>query len=123
MKHQTQPSRRSCGQTCVAMLLGIPASDVIADIPDKKGTHGYQLAEYLNARGFRVPTRPLRYRHGDFPWGKTAIVRVRWDEKQHRSHWVVWSDGRFWDPLGPNEPPFQENGGRVISYLPVERAP
>lgn len=118
MKHQTQPSRRSCGQTCIAMLIDVSAADVIADIPDKKGTHGHQLAAYLNARGFHVPTRPQRYR-GSLP--ERAIVRVRWDEKQHRSHWIVWADGRFWDPLGPDEA-FYEHGGRIISYLPVERS-
>jgi hypothetical protein len=116
--YQIQPSRKSCGQTCVAMLLDIPASQVIADIPDKKGTHGHQLAAYLNARGFAVPSRPMRY-VGTLP--AFAIVRIRWDEKQHKSHWMLWGDGQFVDPLG-GDGRFADNGGRIISYLPLERA-
>ena len=97
---QQQPSKNSCGQTCIAMLLGIPAVDIIAEISDARGTIARQLADYLNARGYRVTSRCMRYvSQGSL--GETALCRVRWgdDPKNRRAHWVLWADGKFWDPL------------------------
>ena len=116
---QQQPSKNSCGQTCIAMLLGIPAVDVIAEISDARGTIARQLADYLNARGYRVTSRCMRYvSQGSL--GETALCRVRWgdDPKNRRAHWVLWADGKFWDPLA-DKPIFLRKNGRVLSFLGV----
>jgi hypothetical protein len=54
MTHQAQPSRTSCGPTCVAMLAGVPARDVIALLPSVRSSkrksrpnHGTNVAEMI----------------------------------------------------------------------------
>jgi hypothetical protein len=114
--HQRQPSKNSCGQTCVAMLLGVPAADVIASIPDKTGTVASQLGSYIIRAGGRCDQRCQR------GWARppTALCRVRWggDPKDRRAHWVLWAEGEFWDPLVPGRALFLRSPhGRVLSYL------
>ena len=118
---QQQPSKNSCGQTCIAMLLGIPVADVIKEVPDTRGTIARQLAFYLIARGYNVPKR-CQFYVSEGSLGETALCRVRWgdDPKDRRAHWVLWAEGKFWDPLA-EKPIFLRKNGRVLSYLGVTR--
>jgi hypothetical protein len=114
--HQFQPSKRSCGQTVIAMILGVPAHQVIADITDKKGTSAKQLIAYLRARdiwtndGGRVDERL-----DGLP--RNAILRVIWDEKRHNTHWILRADGVNYDPGNVDGDAYKRNGGRVMSCI------
>jgi hypothetical protein len=118
IRHQFQPSRRSCGQTCIAMLLGVPATEVIASIPDRKGTSAKQLIEYVQSVGWT--TAPIRrFAGADLP--PLAFVRVIWRELRHRTHWILWANGRYFDPVGdPSR--WAEEGGRIMSFVALSRS-
>lgn len=121
---QQQPTRRSCGQTVVAMLLGVPAADVIAEMGDK-GTSGKQLAAFLQARGFKAgPVARFRHPPAVDPRPKLpplAIVRIDWGRDRKRTHWVLWAEKRFHDPLLVGDFTWAVGGGRLYSYMPIER--
>ncbi len=52
--HQTQPSENSCVCTCLAMLMGKPAADVVAKWHTKYYMEHETLLEILEEEGFRV---------------------------------------------------------------------
>lgn len=114
---QRQPTPNTCGQTCVAMLVGIPVADVLAEIPDsKQGTTAPQLIKFLRARGWTTSPRPRRVRRSTSPF---AICRVRWGPPtEKRTHWVVFHSGRFFDPLIEGAALFNRHqNGRMISVI------
>lgn len=127
--HQRQPSKNSCGQTCVAMLVGSPAQSVIDLMHDRTGTTWERLRSNLALRGYDVPQRLTPYRGSvvDFPTyheADVALCRVRWgsDPKDRRAHWVLWAEGRFWDPLSEQKALFLRSPfGRILSYAIVKR--
>ena len=123
IKHQFQPSAKSCGQTCLAMLLGVPVAQVIADMPDRAATRVGQLCAYLVLRGWTA-TKLQRIR-GLIT--QPAIIRVVWPGRSTRAigHWILFADGNLFDPTSPNNLEWMVTGGRLTSYIalaPPERA-
>lgn len=120
ISHQFQPTPTSCGQTCIAMLLGIPARQVIRDMDDGP-TVPRELAEYLRPHGFNVPDRLVRMSSATrLP--AFAIVRVLWAPRTRHGHWVLWSSGDVFDPLGLIRvlwSALQPSGSRATSFLPI----
>lgn len=114
IRHQFQPSPKSCGQTCLAMLLGIPVADVIAEIPDRAATTAGKLAAYLVMRGWTA-TKLRRYRG---VLTEPAIARVIWPGRSTSAngHWVVYYGGCWFDPAG-DVLGWQKRGGRIASYI------
>ena len=53
IKHQMQPCQTSCVSTCVAMLLGVPAYEVISVHHEAYHAHKVSLREILD--GYGVP--------------------------------------------------------------------
>lgn len=109
-----QPADGFCGQTCLAMLAGIPVDEVSKIM--KSGAWQASISkvtETLDYFGFSHG-RPV-YTHGekaDFP--KCCIVNMRGGEK---SHLIVYFDGRFYDPAsGIAEDCHYED---VISFIEV----
>lgn len=116
---QRQPSPKSCGQTCVAMLLGVPAEEVIAKIPDKNGTVVRELAQFLHEEGWEADERCRRIGRLWQP-PEVALCRVRWgDPRSRHAHWVLRADGHFWDPLARDPLFLRKPGGRVLSYIEI----
>lgn len=121
MRWQAQPTDRSCGQTCVAMILGLRAAEVVELVGDR-ATWPRDLATYLAARGCAVGERLVRL-YGAVPPVPLAILRVVWEERGRRvGHWVVWCEGRVLDPSDQRVRTFDcLRYGRVTSYLSVQR--
>lgn len=112
-----QPTMMSCGQTCLAMLTGVPVDEVIRAIPDNRGTIAKQLCAWLEARGW---TTSGKCRKSSLFLPAIALCRVRWGGESRRAHWVLWSNGQWWDPLTPGEAMHQKRqNGRVLSYVEV----
>lgn len=112
--HRIQPTPRSCGQTCLAMLLGVPVSDVFVRLVRTRGTTGRQLRRVLAAYNVRTSDE-LRYT-GWLP--PVALVRIEWPVVPRRGHWIVRANGRFYDPL-TRDPHFAVNAGRIASYITI----
>lgn len=132
IEHKKQPTRKTCGQTVCAMLAGVAPEVVIADLGDR-GTRGIDLVRWLRPRGFALPDRPVRFRFDrDRAWSRaglalppTAIVRVDFGVDRRHTHWILWAEGRYWDPDAPivngrdDGHAWLARGGRIYSILPV----
>jgi hypothetical protein len=108
------PKTNLCGQACVAMVLGLSLAKVRPLFRKWGLTHTSDLVEALIRGGATGLRELVRVRRG-VPLPALAICRFRWPGLW-KSHWVVWAEGRFWDPE-----PDGKCGARLTSYLPVER--
>lgn len=99
MIHQTQPTEKTCGQTCVAMVLGVPVADVIREMGSGP-TRGVHLVERLRLCGLAAEQQRVHRicRIEDLP--SVAILRVEWIPKQANDHWIVLAHGEVLDPAG-----------------------
>lgn len=112
---QRQPSQNTCGQTCVAMVLGVDAASVIAEMGSRRTT-GRELVAFLRARGVAA-SGPQRISDVLPP---TSIARVAW--RWGGTHWVLIDRGRVFDPVGIVDDILVSRhrlGWRVLSALPV----
>ena len=107
---QAQPSRTSCGPTCVAMIARVQAADVIALLPrvrsakrSKKRTHYTNIAEVLKLLsffGFNLDRR-LRFEDVTDSGDEFGLLRVHTATASgHRRgwHWCVIAQGQVSDP-------------------------
>lgn len=107
------PGSNLCGQACVAMVLGRTLEGVRL-LFDRWGlTRTRDLVEAL-IRGGATGLREFRRVRRGVSLPAMAICRFRWPGLW-KSHWVVWAEGKFWDP--------EEDGtcgARMTAYLPIE---
>lgn len=97
------------------MLLGVPVTEVLAEIPDRKrGTTAGQLAAYLVLRGWRV-VKPVRFR---CYLPGLCIVRVAWTGPARKiGHWVLVAEGKCFDPADTFQLGWVVLGGRIVSFM------
>ena len=117
--YQRQPSEFTCGQTCVAMLTGIRVDDVISEI------HGHttsvaDLGGYLRKSGWHAAWSLTRV-NKHVRWPEFAILRAMWPKTGRIGHWMLWADGRIYDPWS-DPTAYQLGGGRITSYIHIERS-
>lgn len=122
MTHRTQPAgSNSCGQHCIAMIVGIDPSEIIELMGSGK-TKTSQLIKALNFHGRKTAPRLIRGL-GILDTDKTAICKVRWIAA---SHWIVYHNKKFYDP-GLGAPvdsseylEFIKSLGHITSYLEIK---
>lgn len=121
-----QPTRTTCGQTCVSILTGVPVKEVCRVMGARGATSTHHLQAALVRHGWQCAKKlvPLRRVDGFVPVG---IVSMR-DAARGRAHWVVWFDGYYVDPAdglcwAPEDftPMVESAGWKVTSILPLER--
>ena len=111
--HLLQPPGSSlCGQTAVAMILGVPLEEGVELVGHRGGTSLRELEIALGKRGVRlwdrVPGPPPTNGQG------LHLCRARWP--RGGGHWIVLEGGRWLDPAGTYRwPP----GGRIVSSWEV----
>lgn len=114
-----QPTPNSCGQTCAAMVLGLPVDVVMQELPDRKsGTPHKKLITYLKSRGVVCDDRLRLWRHipqGGIPW--RALIRIVWPDGN--GHLVLRWDGVYYDPWTDIYQAWWRDGGRITSYLRI----
>lgn len=116
-----QPTPASCGQTCIAMIIGRPVSDVFAVLPDRaRGTRTAELVEALRHFGRSCAGELRRIKRGSALPPSLVIVKVLWPGRA-MGHWMVANHGRILDPDGPRLR-WRAAGGHITSYLEVFRA-
>ncbi len=125
IEHQFQPEGTPlCGQTCVAMVCGVPLERVVELIGSPStGTTLKQLSTAMSKLG----VKHLRNRNGPPPQGaKLAVVKLSvTGEKNSPTHWTVWAarDAGWFDPaLGRSVGERHEKwypGTRVISRIEI----
>jgi hypothetical protein len=119
-----QPTRTSCGQTCIAMIIGRPVHEVFTVLPDKpSGTRTAELVIAMRQLGLSCAGKMRRIGSNLVGAPPLAILRVLWPAdpgERQLAHWMVLSDGRIFDPDGPRLR-WRAVGGRITSYLEITR--
>lgn len=130
---QKQPNNSTCGQTCIAMALGLPVERVIAVVGHAKGTLNSERAEALEKLGWNAsPVKPLRS-VSDLP--EMALVRVCWRRRsskskdgyasrgfRNRGHIVLWANGTFYDPtFGAGIKDWSFRGGKAVEFVAISK--
>ena len=114
MIHLFQPTKNSCGQTCVAMIAGVSAEDVIKVIGRGCTSHTDRKKALFHF-GISFAEHITRYRGEKIPNYSICVLHLN---KEKNTHCAVWYDGKFYDPyhgiLDEHLP-----GIRVTSYLRI----
>jgi hypothetical protein len=100
-----QPTHSTCGQTCVAMVVG-ESVEVIVESMGGRQTHAYELREELFKRGWLMETRSLRLRAERPILPALLLCRFVCGRKLN-SHWMWFYGVEIHDP---------ETGGEVFGF-------
>lgn len=91
MKLQRQPTRTTCGQTCVSMVSGVPVESVINTIGSRK-TRGIELIRAFRHYGVKTDLKMTRWPTNGFSLSENrsilALKTTKRDGKKWQ-HWVV----------------------------------
>lgn len=130
IKHIQQPEDSLlCGQTCVAMILGITLSEAVHKIGHKKGTWAKELINVLKKK-FKKNIRSKRIKNAKknkLP--DTAIIKVIWRPNmllKAKGHWVLKYKNKIHDPAFSTELGWRKwkneikYRGRIVSYIELE---
>lgn len=110
-----QPNPQACGQSCIAMLAGVPVDEVIRVMNTSGPTSIGQLLQALDYYGIRHAEKNLRISKKNPTISEVAILTVH---MPGYTHWSVYDHGRYFDPeFGLLNQPHPE--GRITSFLPV----
>jgi len=102
LAHQTQPAgSNQCGQTCIAMIVGKPRSNIIKMI-GRGLTSTKDLRKGFDIFGFDMKelTRCKRFIEFTIPyeqWHTPVVARVHF-QNVTRTHWVVLTSTMVHDP-------------------------
>lgn len=123
MKWRSQPTKNSCGQTCIAMILDVDPNKIVDEYHDGP-TWGTELVSILKDYG--VNTAPTCKRFGSRtpppPPVPLAIVGVVYEKrKDPLGHWVLWDGEKYLDParsaLDPDK--MHHSSRRLTSYIAI----
>jgi hypothetical protein len=102
---QRQPSRTSCGPTCVAMLANVPVEDVLVQLDSARIKTRPRQAHKTNTavlirllKPYRL-TLGRRMRYECVPLVGTFLLRVETRTRKNW-HWAVLHNGHVYDPKG-----------------------
>ena len=121
----SQPSDKTCGQTCVAFIAAVSVDDVVKVVGTDKGTHGTDLIRALKFLDIACSDKLIRIsRNKQKP--KYCIVRIHWPNDEG-GHWVVFRKGRYYDPGDGVIKTYEEivsdyEGVRETSYIEIHKS-
>lgn len=114
IKYVKQPMNADCGQTCVAMLSGLPVDDVLKIMKSTKWQGSLsKVLETLDYLGLTYH-QAVYTRGREFSLPKCCILNVRGNEK---SHLLVYFDGVFYDPTYGIMHSYNKQD--IISYIEI----
>jgi hypothetical protein len=94
-KHISQPFDNVCGQTCCAMITGLPVNWFIDAVGQCK-TNPKQLRWLLNQSGWEMDLAGNKL--PNYPIGPALLnCTTVWDYKEIH-HWMFWTGERLLDP-------------------------
>ena len=121
MKHLMQPAlSRLCGQTCLAMILGVTTEKAVKLVRTGGGTRTKDLRGVLEDHGYTCsPRLQLGPPEGD----GLFILKVRFDDRPN-THWVVLArhgdKALYYDPEFPCAW-YKLPWGRVSSHMRISK--
>jgi hypothetical protein len=94
-----QPDGNTCGQTCLAWLLGVSVEEVVTAMQWHDGVRDYDWARALDVFGWRYGFETSFPKMSPLP--RMALVTVgstKVGERRKRTHAVALKDGYIFDP-------------------------
>ncbi len=89
-----EPTDLQCGQAVLAMLCGMTAERVCAELCNERETTLREMKDYLAAHGIALsPERKQAFEKGDLPG--CALLSL---ETPRCWHWALYEGGIFYDP-------------------------
>lgn len=117
---QRQPTRTSCGPTCVAMLVGVPVMEILAQLPGvrkiPRKRHSTGMAELIRLLQPYGLTLGRRMRFTSLPLSGTVLLRI--GKPGCNWHWAIWHDGTVYSPSQTAPYPFSAFSD--VSWYAVE---
>lgn len=96
MKLVLQPTFKTCGQACIAMITGKEVEQVIKDMKTGGPTSIGQLIEALDYYGIKHAERNTRISKKNPIPHEYSILTVHTNEGY--THWVLLFENRYYDP-------------------------
>lgn len=102
------PGSRVCGQTCVAMALGITIAEAIRLVGRRGGTKGSDLLRGIQAGGGTAIAHKIfrgrsRIRREELMLPTRCIARIRY-QGDACAHWILVWNGHIYDPYPEPRP-------------------
>lgn len=115
-----QPTPTSCGQTCLAMVSGMPIERAIRIVGHSHSTCPAELVAAIRSCGYSCPSRLARVSKRGLPELCIARLSAR-NAAPSWGHWVVVYKGNVYDPAGVMNPAYPKPV-HMTSYLPIVKA-
>jgi hypothetical protein len=110
-----QPSSKTCGQACIAMIVNKEVADICKILHTSAGITIGKIIEALNYYGVRHAEKSIRLSKKNSKIPDIAILTVHLPEYEH---WVVYYKGIYLDPeFGQINGEY--NLGKITSYLEI----
>jgi len=93
---EEQPTDSTCGQTCIAYIVGVSVDDVISVIGKKKGTYGTDLKKALKV--YNVPHSDKMIRISKKTIKPDHCIVGMQNNLKREGHWVIFRKGKYYDP-------------------------
>lgn len=98
IKHRYQPNNKTCGQTSMAMVLGITPEEAIKLYGHNNATYHSEHIKILKSKGYDVDEKFTKVdNRKKYELPKLCIVRVSKAGKRI-GHMIVHYKGKFYDP-------------------------
>lgn len=118
-----QPTARTCGQACVAMLTGQSVEDVCHGIGNYGSTRWFEICLALRAAGIEAHVENFRSIDSVTGLVSLAIVSIR-SEDERRGHFAVWLGDAYLCPTaGRLEPAFAWELWSAHGFIPRDILP
>lgn len=89
-----EPTDLQCGQTVLAMLLGVSVESICAELQNERETTFREMKQILESRGFKLSAeRKQAGAKVDLP--SIALLSL---ETPRCWHWSLYAEGIFYDP-------------------------
>ena len=122
-RHKMQPrNSKTCGQHCLAMLLGISVAKAIKIVCHEGPTSTKQMVKAFRRAGVECDDRLKRFSNRNCKLPRYCLIHLRPTEKRKHTHWVCMVDGVLHDP-SCSKPGWYSgcltDEWRITSYLEV----
>lgn len=125
MVHMYQPDNSSlCGQTCVAMLAGIPLEDSIKVFGSRGRTRTKQVAAALRSMGFECDDKLQRLTANVRATERPNLALIKLQVQQGGrtwGHWAILADGQYYDPSLGIVDSYAWPEIKITAFLPIRR--
>lgn len=130
IKLQTQPTKNSCGQTSIAMALGIDATEVIKAAGHGNRTKTSDQIRLLREFGAECPDRAAKVdNRRKYTLPVLCLLRIHRPGRR-RGHLILYYDGMLYDPwygrsfrLGALKDEGNYPGYRIDTYIEITKLP